>query len=152
MKVVLVLLFSMFRAGPLYALDNIGAIEVIVTGFRNSNGQVGINLFSREKGFPDKYDLAARHLLAKIDKNSCRAVFEDVPYGKYAVSVFHDENLNNKIDGNLIGMPKEGVATSNNVRPKFAPPKFKDAVFTHDSSKKTLDIKMIYFLKGPKER
>jgi uncharacterized protein (DUF2141 family) len=29
--------------------------------------------------------------------------------GDYAISVFHDENSNGKLDRNFMGMPKEGV-------------------------------------------
>ena len=53
-----------------------------------------------------------------------------VPPGEYAFSIFYDENGNGELDTNFIGIPKEPVAISNNARPKFGPPKYKDAVFT----------------------
>ena len=43
--------------------------------------------------------------------------------------MFYDANNNGKLDTNFIGIPKEPVALSNNARPKFGPPKYKDAVF-----------------------
>lgn len=53
-----------------------------------------------------------------------------LPPGQYAVSLFYDENGNGKLDSNFIGIPREPVALSNNARPKFGPPKYRDAVFS----------------------
>jgi uncharacterized protein (DUF2141 family) len=52
-----------------------------------------------------------------------------LPAGEYALSVFQDVNDNGKLERNFIGMPKEPAGLSNNLRPKFGPPKYKDAVF-----------------------
>jgi len=41
-----------------------------------------------------------------------------------------------------MGIPKEAYGFSNNIKPKFGPPKFKDCKFTLSDSK-TLQIKMI---------
>jgi uncharacterized protein (DUF2141 family) len=40
--------------------------------------------------------------------------FPGVTPGTYAISVFHDENSNGKLDTNLLGIPREGVSASNN--------------------------------------
>ena len=53
-----------------------------------------------------------------------------LPPGEYALSIFYDKNDNGELDTNFIGIPKEPVALSNNARPSFGPPKYKDAVFT----------------------
>jgi uncharacterized protein (DUF2141 family) len=151
MKFVTLLLCTMVFTAAAGAVDGAGTLEVVITGFRNSDGKAGINVFSREKGFPEKHELADRYLFADIRDNACTAVFEGLPRGRYAVSVFHDENMNQKIDGNLIGMPKEGVAVSNNARPKFAPPGYKAAAFDLDSDRKTIEIGMHYYIKRNKE-
>ncbi len=52
-----------------------------------------------------------------------------LPAGDYAISLYYDENNNGTLDSNFIGIPKEPVALSNNARPKFGPPKYRDAVF-----------------------
>jgi len=147
MKFLTVLLLSLFCSCTLYAGDNTGNIEVIITGFRNSSGKAGVNLFSQNIGFPGKHEFADKYLFTDIEQNACKLVFESVPYGSYAISVFHDENMNDKVDVTFIGMPKEGVAVSNNVKYRFAPPKFKDSVFVLDSEDKTLKIEIIYLTK-----
>ena len=52
-----------------------------------------------------------------------------LPPGTYAIGIFHDVNLNNKMDNNFFGVPKEQYGFSNNVRALFGPPNFEDAAF-----------------------
>jgi uncharacterized protein (DUF2141 family) len=54
------------------------------------------------------------------------------------------ENANSKLDTNFIGMPKEGVGTSNNPRTRFGPPSFENAVFELDSGNRVIEISMKY--------
>ena len=53
----------------------------------------------------------------------------ELPAGQYAVGIFHDVNLNNKIDNNFLGLPKEQYGFSNNARALFGPPSFEEAAF-----------------------
>mgnify|MGYP005811290629 CR=1 FL=1 len=53
-----------------------------------------------------------------------------LPDGEYALSVYQDVNGNGQLERNFVGIPKEPGGLSNNVRPRFGPPKYKDAAFT----------------------
>ena len=53
----------------------------------------------------------------------------ELPAGQYAVGIFHDVNLNNKMDNNFLGLPKEQYGFSNNARALFGPPSYEDAAF-----------------------
>ena len=55
--------------------------------------------------------------------------FDSIFPGKYAIQFFHDENENQKMDFNLIGIPKEKFGSSNDVKPILGPPKFKKMLF-----------------------
>jgi len=63
-----------------------------------------------------------------------------------AVSVFHDENGNGKLDRNFIGMPKEGVGASNDAVGTLGPPKFDDARFSYKGGAQSLTIHLRYLL------
>jgi uncharacterized protein (DUF2141 family) len=54
-------------------------------------------------------------------------VYRNVPAGTYAVSAFHDENGNGKLDTNVAGMPVERYGFSRDARGVMGPPSFKDA-------------------------
>jgi uncharacterized protein (DUF2141 family) len=64
--------------------------------------------------------------------------------GTYAVSVFHDENSNGKLDRNILRMPKEGVGVSNNAAGHFGPPKFDDMAFHYQGGRLDLKITVRY--------
>ena len=63
-----------------------------------------------------------------VDPGSVTYVYE-LPAGTYAIGIFHDVNLNNKMDNNLFGIPKEQYGFSNNARSFLGPPAFEAAAF-----------------------
>lgn len=65
----------------------------------------------------------------------------ELPAGQYAVGIFHDVNLNNKMDNNFLGLPKEQYGFSNNARALFGPPSFEDAAFELNGvTKQSIDL------------
>jgi uncharacterized protein (DUF2141 family) len=59
--------------------------------------------------------------------------------------VLHDENSNNKMDTNAIGIPLEGYGVTNNPKPGFRAATFKESVFTLPKEGATLKISIQYF-------
>ena len=49
-----------------------------------------------------------------VEPGSVTYVYE-LPPGTYAIGIFHDVNLNNKMDNNFFGIPKEQYGFSNNA-------------------------------------
>ena len=121
-----------------------GSIEVQVQGLRSTKGRVRVLLFDSADGFPSSPDSAMRARSLEAGDESISARFESVNYGKYAVSVLHDENENGALDKNLLGIPQEGYGVSRNPKPGFGPPGYDEAVFTFDSPEKVLEIKVLY--------
>jgi len=121
-----------------------GSIRVEITGLKNSSGQLGINLYNKKDGFPSDWQKAYKHVLIPIDGQKATYTFTDIPYGKYSVSVMHDENKNKKLDTNFMGIPKEGYGVSNNITSSFGPPKFEDATIVLDKPVFTTTINVNY--------
>ena len=71
---------------------------------------------------------------------SSRISFDSIFPGKYAIQFFHDENENQKMDFNLIGIPKEKFGSSNDVKPVLGPPKFEKMLFNLTEDKKIIMI------------
>lgn len=122
-----------------------GTITIRIAGLRNTNGNLSVALFDAKKGFPGKFENAIRKAVVPAAGTEHFAVFGDVPFGRYAVAVRHDENGNGKLDANILGMPKEGVGTSNNPKSKFGPPSFPDAAFLLDQKGMELIVSLRYF-------
>lgn len=121
-----------------------GGIRVRILDLRNHDGEIMLLLFNGKKGFPGKEQYVFRKASIPAAGNPPIFKFEHIPLGSYALSVRHDENGNGKLDTNFIGMPKEGVGTSNNPRTRFGPPSFDDAKFLLDGDEKELVIHMRY--------
>jgi len=71
---------------------------------------------------------------------SSRISFDSIFPGKYAIQFFHDENENQKMDFNLIGIPKEKFGSSNDVKRVLGPPKFEKMLFNLTEDKKIIMI------------
>lgn len=124
------------------APDNV--IQVQVTAARNDKGQVLCALFAPDSGFPGKVDHAVAHTHSSIVNGDAVCEFHGIAPGRYAVSAFHDENANGKMDTNFVGIPKEGVAASNDAKGHMGPPKFDSAAFQYSGGQLQLKIKLVY--------
>ncbi|MDE2562194.1 MAG: DUF2141 domain-containing protein [Sphingomonadales bacterium] len=103
-------------------------VTVAVEGLRSHKGNVLACLTGNPRGFPDcTGDPSARHLSVAATGDVV-LVFRDVPPGRYAISLFHDENANGKLD-KLMMMPREGFGFSRNAPVRFGPPSFSAAAF-----------------------
>jgi len=100
---------------------------VTVTGFENENGQALIALFLDERGWPHDERLAFGRSVLPIRERQVVAEFEDVPSGRFAVSVFHDEDLDRELDTGVFGIPSEDYGFSRDARRTFGPPSFEEA-------------------------
>ena len=139
--------FGIVTSQPLAAqAQSVSTLTIRVAGPRNAKGQIGVALFRDAAGFPSDSSKAFRTQQAKIDPQTLTAevVFEAIPRGVYAVSVFHDENLNGKLDKTSVGIPKEGYGAANNPRKRVGPPPFDEAKFTLGQPQQVVEIKLIY--------
>jgi uncharacterized protein (DUF2141 family) len=118
------------------------SIKVTVVNLRNLSGELEVALYNDQAKFP-KVGETYKMVRLKVTGFMMSYEFKDLKPGNYAVCVFHDENANKVCDKNLLGIPVEGYAFSNNIKPKLSAPKFKDcAVYLNDD--KAFAMKMIY--------
>lgn len=54
-------------------------------------------------------------------------VYRNLQPGTYALSLFHDENGNGKLDSNVVGIPTERYGFSRDARGHMSAPSFADA-------------------------
>jgi len=102
-------------------------LVVKIENVKDDQGQVAVALFNNGGDFP-KNRFQGKMTPAK--KGEVEVVFENLPAGEYAISILHDANKNEKMDSNLLGMPKEGYGFSNNAMGTMGPPSFEKAKFT----------------------
>ena len=133
-KLYLLLIMSVFVCFVSMAYAQTGTINVEISGIEDPKGLMSIGLYSDEKGFPDD-GKEYKGTDVEVTGQTVVYTFKDVPFGTYAIAVFHDANSNGKLDKNFFGIPKEGYAFSNNVFGTFGPPDFEDTFFELAGSK-----------------
>lgn len=120
------LLFALLVTGTT-AVQAQTTINATIKNIESDNGNIVLFLWSSEDGFPNEIEKAYRIVRVKAREGSIVGSFRNIPAGTYAMSVIHDENSNETMDKNFIGMPAEpvGVLNQNSMgRPKYSTAKF----------------------------
>lgn len=118
------------------------SLKVVMDNIKSGEGQIVISLYKPDSDFPDKPFKYVR--VKKTGSSKLYYTFKDLAKGKYAVILLDDENEDNDMNYNFVGIPKEGFGFSNNVKPKMSTPKFSQCSFDVSGSASTT-IKFIYY-------
>lgn len=120
------------------------SLTVKVEKLQNSKGVVQFALYNKDGSIPDEdYKNYYRLEKVKIVNGKSEITFKNLPKGKYAVNILHDENYNGKVDKGLL-LPKEGIGFSNyqsiglRNRPNFSKASFEL------KADKMINVKVIY--------
>ena len=120
------------------------SLVIHVTGFRNTKGVLGAELFTSSAGWPEDVNKSFRHEHFPIEGDHATARFDHIPAGNYGVVVLHDENENEKLDRNVFLVPKEGFGFANNPHVLLAAPPIEKATIPVTCPETTTEIRLIY--------
>ncbi len=109
---------------------NAAELDVSVTDIERAEGTSVMALFDSETAWKGN-GKPVRTAKVDVSGDAVSVRFDDLPAGRYAIRLFHDENSNGKMDTNAVGIPKEGYGFSGKGG-LFGPPKFKKASFEID--------------------
>ncbi len=126
--IVILLAFILLSSGTKLPEEG---IRITVSSLHNEKGHVLVSLFKEGTGYPDDATKAYRKIRLDITGKKASVLFTGLPAGSYAVSILHDENDDQKMNKNNLGIPKEGYGFSNNVVGAFGPPSWSRASFSH---------------------
>jgi uncharacterized protein (DUF2141 family) len=118
-----------------------GTLKVIFENLSSFKGKLHYILFDQREGFPNEEDKGIKQgTISAMDAKE-GLLIDGLQEGTYALSVFHDENSNGKLDTNFLGIPKEDFGFSNNPRIFFGPPSFNGSKFEFKTDQ-VMSIKM----------
>jgi uncharacterized protein (DUF2141 family) len=132
-------LFLVVSTGYSQSTQN-GKIIVEINNIENKGGVMIVGAFKETDKFL-KVPSSGKEAAIK-DESAITLEFENIPYGTYAISIFHDLNENGELDSKIIGIPKEPIGFSNDYFPKFGPPKFKNAAFVLNQEEVKMTINL----------
>ena len=114
-------------------------LTVEVLGARSDKGSVAGALYGSEASWLK--DALQGERQAAADRTLL--VYRNLQPGRYALSLFHDENGNGRLDKKLL-MPSEGYGFSRDAPVRFGPPRFAAAAFAVDGGEQRQTIRMRY--------
>ena len=117
----------------------IGQLTVVIRGLESDEGKVKIGLFDSKESYSSG-EKPFRGFLVAINDKKAEYTFGDIPYGTYAIKLYHDKNGNGKLDTNFMRIPKEPYGFSNNARGKFGPTKWDGAKFVFNAKSMSIEI------------
>lgn len=139
MKQLISLLFLFFITVSSFATN----VTVTFTHLRKPTGTIIIGVYNSPKFFPRDEGQVMKITIPVNSKSITTSI--DLPPGEYAFAICHDEDANGSCNQNFLGIPQEGFAFSNNVRPKLKAPKFDDVKIVVGEKDMKIKIKLIYF-------
>jgi uncharacterized protein (DUF2141 family) len=107
--------------GMVLAASRAADLTIEVRDVKTDKGPVMIALYNSAAGFLKQ---PTGVMAAPATGATVSMIFKDVPAGDYAFAAFQDANRNGVLDRNLIGMPTEEYAFSNNAYGHMGPPAF----------------------------
>ena len=137
----------LFAESALFANDsttvkeNSGSLILNVTGFENDEGTAMIALSNSEEDYNSRKEPYVG-AMPKIENQKVTWVFENLPFGIYAIKVFHDEDSDMELDTNFLGIPSEDYGFSNNATGSFGPANWEDTKFKFDSDQMKIEIEV----------
>ena len=143
-KVYLLVIAIIFLSFILQEKIETYSLTIRVKDLNSSKGVVQFALYNEEGSIPDeKYKKYYKKTTALINNNASTITFNNLPSGRYAINILHDENKNGKIDKKFI-LPKEGIGFSNYTSIGFTNrPNFSKASFELNSDME-IEVKVIY--------
>jgi uncharacterized protein (DUF2141 family) len=128
-----------FLAGPASA----ARIIVTIDGLHSAQGSVFVGLYATPSKFLNGNQCDAQKKV-RASTGPITVTFDNLRPGTYAVGAYHDENGNDHLDTNFLGLPVEGYALSNGVRVVLSKPTFQQAAFTVGTGDKPLALHIRY--------
>ncbi|HEX4039381.1 MAG TPA: DUF2141 domain-containing protein [Acidobacteriaceae bacterium] len=118
-------------------------LQIHVTGFRNNRGKAGGVVFASPAEWPEDRSKAVVHGgFTIINRQATETV--QIPPGRYAIVVIHDENENQKLDRNFLGIPNEGFGFANNPKVNFSAPSWQAASTAVGCPLTQVEIRILY--------
>jgi uncharacterized protein (DUF2141 family) len=106
-------------------------LTVVVEGVNEKDGNIGMLVFTSDKGWPDDRKAALRDIAVPAKPSAINTIeVPNLPAGEYAVAVIHDVNKNHKLDKNMLGVPTEQWGMSTNPSHGLKAPSFNSVKFS----------------------
>lgn len=119
-------------------------LDLTFANLRSARGDLLVCITADPAYFPDCTDDPDKRFLT-VPATQANLKVTGLTAARYAVSVHHDENRNDRLD-TFAGIPKEGIGFSRNPGITFGPPKFDKVALAMGPGNSRQTVRMKYFL------
>ena len=119
-----------------------GELVINIEGVEKTQGSLYVALYVSERKFLEDGANPYGKIIPVSSKTIYSVTFSDLPVGQYAVAVYHDLNNNGKLDKNMLGVPTEPYAFSNNPNVKWRSPSFAETAITLEGKQKSITVEL----------
>lgn len=116
-------------------------VTVIVTNLPSTQATLKLYFYAVKGNFLVRNHYTLLKYVKPVGHNKVAYSIQLTP-GEWAIALTQDLNENDLVDRNLVGIPTEPFAFSNNVHPRFRVPTFDDCKFTVSGPTTTVAISM----------
>lgn len=131
----LILWFLTFNQGP--------ELRISLSNIQQASGSIYVAVYDNEADYLNTDRIRDKKIVALNSAGSIDISFENLPEGTYAITCFHDENNNGKLDTNFMGIPTEPFGFSNNAKPQFGAPTWSQTKFRLKGQGETHAIRLV---------
>ncbi len=133
-----VLVLAALAAAPAQA----ATLEIVVGNVRDIRGKVLISVCIPQRFLAEFCEFNGQSV---AHPGEVIVTIQDVPPGTYAVQAFLDDDGDERIRRNWLGIPQEGIGFSNDAPFRFGPPSFGDAAFILGPAGGRIRLNLRYF-------
>ena len=112
-------------------------LDIKITNIKKNSGKIFVEIYNSKTGW---LKTSYKKLVLSTNQDVQIASF-NVPYGKYAITIYQDLNDNGESDMNFLSIPKEPIGFGNNYKP-FGEPKFDSCSIEFKANSKPQEIKL----------
>lgn len=126
-RFILLLALAIFLTGA-HSGKMSGKLLLDVKNIRSTDGMIWVGIYNSPSNYLQKEKAIVKGFHIR-QTGSVLIPLDDMPYGEYAIAIFHDENNNGELDRTLIGIPSEPYAFSRKPSSKWRIPDFREIQF-----------------------
>lgn len=120
------------------------SLTLTFSNLESATAPVVVGIYGTSNKFPDPKDQLKEYKFKPKGKKAFTVKISNLKFGTYALAIYQDVNSNGGIDKNIIGIPTEPYAFSNNYRPKVKAPNFNDCKFIYNAKSNSVSMNMIH--------
>ncbi|MCB0547272.1 MAG: DUF2141 domain-containing protein [Phaeodactylibacter sp.] len=125
---------------PAFSAEN-GQLIIEVNNVKEAKGTIWVGIYDSQENYLVKEKAIVQGF--KVERaGAARYSIPGLPFGTYAVALFHDTNDNGELDRNFLGIPTEPFAFSRPPRTKWRLPSFKEVSFQFTANSQRLRISL----------